>query len=117
MRFVYTGLLTLALPLLLARLWWRGRREPGYRRNIGERLGRYALPRAEKMVWVHAVSVGEARAAAPLVRRLQQALPDHGVLMTCTTAATANRCWRAFCRTTSPAPCRASSSTSGRAWG
>lgn len=50
-------------------------------------MGRYALPRPERLVWVHAVSVGEARAAAPLVRGLQSALPDHAVLMTCTTAA------------------------------
>ena len=87
MRAVYTTVLSAALPLLLLRLWWRGRREPGYREHVGERLGRYDLPRREKLVWVHAVSVGEARAAAPLVRGLQQALPDHSVLMTCTTAA------------------------------
>src|SRR6185503_4217360 len=87
MRRLYTALLALALPLVLARLWWRGRREPGYREHIAERLGRYGIPRKEKLVWVHAVSVGEARAAAPLVHGLQGALPDHGVLMTCTTAA------------------------------
>jgi 3-deoxy-D-manno-octulosonic-acid transferase len=87
MRRVYSALLTLSIPLILLRLWWRGRREPGYRRNIAQRLGRYQLPRAEKLVWVHAVSVGEARAAAPLVRALQGALPDHRILMTCTTAA------------------------------
>src|SRR5204862_8159640 len=87
MRLAYTAVLGLALPVIRLRLWWRGRREPGYRQNIGERLGRYALPAPENLVWVHAVSVGEGRAAAPLVRRLQQALPDHGFLMTCTTAA------------------------------
>ena len=54
---------------------------------MNERLGRYALRQRDKVVWVHAVSVGEARAAAPLVRLLQGALPDHEVLMTCTTAA------------------------------
>ena len=75
------------MPLILARLWWRGRREPGYRRHVGERLGRYDVPGAERLVWVHAVSVGEARAAAPLVRALQGALPGHRILMTCTTAA------------------------------
>jgi 3-deoxy-D-manno-octulosonic-acid transferase len=79
--------LRLALPLILLRLWWRGRREPAYRENIGERLGRYALPKKEKLVWVHAVSVGEGRAAAPLVERLRSSLPDHSVLMTCTTVA------------------------------
>ena len=87
MRAVYTTVLSAALPLLLLRLWWRGRREPGYREHIAERLGRYDLPRPERLVWIHAVSVGEARAAAPLVKALQQALPDHGVLVTCTTAA------------------------------
>ena len=71
----------------MLRLWWRGRREPGYREHVNERLGRYALPQRDKVVWVHAVSVGEARAAAPLVRLLQGALPDHEILMTCTTAA------------------------------
>ena len=87
MRALYSALLRLALPLVLARLWWRGRKEPGYRRFVGERLGRYALPAKEPLVWLHAVSVGEARAAAPLVRSLQQALPDHALLVTCTTAA------------------------------
>lgn len=87
MRRLYTALLTLALPIILARLWWRGRREPGYRGHVGERLGRYSLPRKPKLVWMHAVSVGEARAAAPLVAGLRGALPDHAILMTCTTAA------------------------------
>jgi 3-deoxy-D-manno-octulosonic-acid transferase len=86
-RALYTALLCLALPLILLRLWWRGRREPGYREHVGERLGRYALPKREKLVWLHAVSVGEARAAAPLVQGLQKALPDHTLLVTCTTAA------------------------------
>jgi 3-deoxy-D-manno-octulosonic-acid transferase len=69
------------------RLWWRGRREPGYRQGVGERLGKYTIPGGAKLVWIHAVSVGEARAAAPLVQALRAALPDHGVLLTCTTAA------------------------------
>jgi 3-deoxy-D-manno-octulosonic-acid transferase len=87
MRRLYSALLALSMPLILLRLWWRGRREPGYRRHVGERLGRYDVPGAERLVWVHAVSVGEARAAAPLVRALQGALPGHRILMTCTTAA------------------------------
>jgi 3-deoxy-D-manno-octulosonic-acid transferase len=87
MRALYTVLLRLALPLILLRLWWRGRREPGYRQAIAERLGRYSVSRREKLLWVHAVSVGEVRAAAPLVQALQKALPDHRVLLTCTTAA------------------------------
>lgn len=87
MRRAYTALLKLALPFVLLRLWWRGRREPGYRDHVAERLGYYDGSRKEKLLWVHAVSVGEARAAAPLVQGLKSALPDHGILMTCTTAA------------------------------
>ena len=87
MRHLYTIALRLALPLILLRLWWRGRREPGYREGVEERFGFYTGPQPEKVLWVHAVSVGEARAAAPLVRALKQALPDHAVLMTGTTAA------------------------------
>jgi 3-deoxy-D-manno-octulosonic-acid transferase len=87
MRQLYTIGLRLALPFILLRLWWRGRREPGYREGVTERFGIYTGRQPEKVLWVHAVSVGEARAAAPLVRALKALLPDHAVLMTCTTAA------------------------------
>ncbi len=87
MRLLYTVCLRLALPFILARLWLRGRRERGYREAVTERFGIYATPKPGKLIWVHAVSVGEVRAAAPLVRALQELLPDHRILLTCTTAA------------------------------
>ena len=87
MRFLYTIVLHLALPFALARLWWRGRTEPGYRESVGERFGHYDSDRPGRLIWLHAVSVGESRAAQPLVRALVAAFPDHQVLMTCTTAA------------------------------
>lgn len=87
MRTLYTVALRLVVPFFLLRLWWRGRREPGYRDSVEERFGRYRTEVKPKMAWIHAVSVGEARAAAPLVRALQALLPDHGIVMTCTTAA------------------------------
>jgi 3-deoxy-D-manno-octulosonic-acid transferase len=86
-RLLYTIALRLALPLILLRLWWRGRREPGYWQNVQERFGIYSHDAPAKALWVHAVSVGEARAAAPLVLALKRLLPDHTVVMTCTTAA------------------------------
>jgi len=86
-RLLYTVCLRLALPFILVRLWLRGRRERGYREAITERFGIYAAPKPGKLIWVHAVSVGEARAAAPLVRALQELLPDYRMLLTCTTAA------------------------------
>lgn len=87
MRTIYTVLLHAALPWILARLWWRGRREPGYREAIAERFGRSELVPKAKLIWLHAVSVGEMRACAPLVRALQRENPDHDVLITCLTAA------------------------------
>jgi 3-deoxy-D-manno-octulosonic-acid transferase len=87
MRALYTVLLRLALPFALLRLWWRGRHEPGYRESIAERFGMYRADRPERLLWIHAVSVGEARAAEPLVRALRNALPGHQILITCTTAA------------------------------
>ena len=86
-RALYTTLLWAGLPFVIARLWWRGRREPGYREAIAERFGASTLEVKPRLLWVHAVSVGEARACAPLVRALQRQYPDHDVLMTCLTAA------------------------------
>jgi 3-deoxy-D-manno-octulosonic-acid transferase len=72
------------LPL---RLWWRGRREPGYRAHVGERFGRYAsaAPPGD-VVWIHAVSLGETRAAAPLIERVLRERPDTTLLLTHMTA-------------------------------
>ena len=86
-RALYTASLVLALPWILARLWWRGAREPGYREHVAERFGRFPHDAAAGVIWIHAVSVGEARAAEPLVRALQRAHPGERVLLTCLTAA------------------------------
>ena len=86
-RALYSVALYALLPLALLRLWWRGRREPGYRRRVAERFGRYRLAPRRAVLWVHAVSVGEARASAPLVRSLREEFPMHEVLLTCATAA------------------------------
>jgi 3-deoxy-D-manno-octulosonic-acid transferase len=87
MRLFYSFMWWLALPLVLGRLWWRGRKEPGYRRHLGERLGFYGNKRGRKpsprlTIMVHAVSVGETRAAEPLVEALLHAWPDCRVLLT-----------------------------------
>lgn len=62
-RTGYSALLRLALPLLLLRVLWRGRREPGYRRHLAERLGRYA--RAEVTIAPGAGAAGAAEPAGP----------------------------------------------------
>lgn len=87
MHRIYSLLWSLSLPLLPLRLWWRGRKEPGYRAHIGERYGRYGAPPPPRPVlWVHAVSLGETRAAAPLVDRLHRCHPEATVLLTHMTA-------------------------------
>ena len=87
MRALYTAALAAMAPAMLARLWWRGAREPGYRQAVGERFGRYRTAVRGPVLWVHAVSVGEVRAAAPLVAGLRAAWPGEPVLVTCVTAA------------------------------
>lgn len=85
-KWMYTLLLYLLLPLALCRLWWRGRRQPEYRRDIAERFGFYRTPRPRQpVIWLHTVSVGETRAAAPLVELLLQRYPGHRILLTHTT--------------------------------
>ena len=86
-RALYSAGGSVLAPLLPLRLWWRGRREPGYRRDWGERFGRYhRAPPERELWWLHTVSVGETRAALPLVRRLQQNHPQFGILLTHMTA-------------------------------
>lgn len=82
-RWLYSLAWWLALPLVLGRLWWRGRKEPGYRAHWAERLGfPNAAPSTRLTLWVHAVSVGETRAAEPLVEALLAAYPDSRILLT-----------------------------------
>jgi 3-deoxy-D-manno-octulosonic-acid transferase len=70
------------VPFALVRLSWRGRKQSGYLRHIGERFGRYDTPPDRPVVWLHTVSVGETRAAEPLVKALETAYPDHRILLT-----------------------------------
>jgi len=89
MRMLYTLLWYVALPFVPLRLWWRGRREPGYRQHIGERFGFYRRKEHERrqpVLWLHAVSLGETRAAGPLFDRLRHAYPDATLLVTHMTA-------------------------------
>ncbi|MGG1946460.1 lipid IV(A) 3-deoxy-D-manno-octulosonic acid transferase [Trinickia sp. NRRL B-1857] len=85
LRLVYRALWWVVAPLAVLRLLIRSRRERGYRAHIGERFGfaRGRLPEDDTpLIWVHAVSVGETRAAQPLIAALMQARPDARVLVT-----------------------------------
>lgn len=86
MRALYSALLWLAQPLYLLRLWWRGRAEPGYREAMAERLGHYRDAPSSGWLWVHAVSLGETRAAAALIAALRERRPGAKLLLTHGTA-------------------------------
>jgi len=81
-RFLYTLLIILLLPYALLHLAWRSRRQPEYLRHIGERFGFYASTPRQPLIWLHAVSVGETRAAQPLIARLRVQFPQHQILIT-----------------------------------
>lgn len=82
-RWLYIAAWYLATPLVLASLLWRSRRQPGYRAHLAERFGGH-WPRADlrPLIWIHAVSVGETRAAQPLLAKLLERYPGHELLIT-----------------------------------
>lgn len=82
MRLLYIVLLYLVAPLLWVGLWWKGRRDPAYRRRAPERFGHVPRVPGGVAVWVHAVSVGETLAALPLIRALVARHGDGQVLVT-----------------------------------
>jgi 3-deoxy-D-manno-octulosonic-acid transferase len=88
LHFAYTSLARLALPAILARLLYKSLRSPDYLHRIGERLGHTGfgdISAQGKSIWIHAVSVGEAHVAKPLVARLQERLPGRNLVVTATT--------------------------------
>lgn len=81
-RTIYSILLHVLVPFALVRLLWRSRRQPAYLHHIAERFGSYSLSAAAPVIWLHAVSVGETRAAEPLVKALRERWPNHHILLT-----------------------------------
>jgi 3-deoxy-D-manno-octulosonic-acid transferase len=81
-RFLYSLLFRLAQPLVWIRLAWRARRQPEYLHRLGERYGFYDGPAPAPLLWLHAVSVGETRAAEPLIGALLARYPEHSLLIT-----------------------------------
>ena len=85
-RAGYRLLLWLAFPFVLVRLWWRGRQEPRYAESPAERFGFYRSEARRPVIWLHAVSLGETRAAEPLLRALRERHPECDLLITQMTA-------------------------------
>jgi 3-deoxy-D-manno-octulosonic-acid transferase len=90
-RTLYTVLFHLGLPLVALRLWLRARKAPAYRQRIGERFALGLPPMQQGGIWVHAVSVGESIAAAPMIRQLLARYPQLPITVTCMTPTGSER--------------------------
>jgi 3-deoxy-D-manno-octulosonic-acid transferase len=81
-RLAYTLLLFALMPYALLHLLWRALRQRAYLSHVAERFGCFKSTARQPFIWVHAVSVGETRAAEPLIRALQHRHPEHRILLT-----------------------------------
>lgn len=90
-RTLYTLLFHLGLPLVALRLWLRSRKASAYGQRIGERFAFGLPPMQRGGIWVHAVSVGESIAAAPMIRALLQRYPQLPITVTCMTPTGSER--------------------------
>jgi len=85
MRLLYNIALYLLTPFVVVKLLWRSIKSPAYRFRIEERFGKYTDSLDRPVIWVHAVSVGETIAAAPLINYLLESYPEHQMVVTTTT--------------------------------
>lgn len=86
MRHVYSFIFYLALPFILFRLYWKGRKSPHYRKRWWERLGFIKPLPTEGAIWVHAVSLGEMVVAKPLILAIRTRYPTTPIVITNMTA-------------------------------
>lgn len=82
--------------MIIVRLLWRSLRSPAYARRWAERFGLARLDAAQceqrgRWLWVHAVSVGESIAAAPLIRKLRAEHPELPIVVTTMTPTGSER--------------------------
>lgn len=96
MRHLYTALFTLAIPVILLRLVWRGYKAPAYLQRWRERFGYYHNESDKNVIWFHTVSVGETEAAVPLVRFFLKHNSDRRILITTTTPTGSARVTEVF---------------------
>ncbi len=91
-RLLYTLCFYLLLPVIVLRLLLRSIKAPAYRQRWAERFGRFAAPDYKSdAIWIHAVSVGETIAAAPLIKQLLEKYPDTPLVVTTTTPTGSER--------------------------
>ena len=95
-RILYTLLMYLLVPVILYRLALRGLRYREYFERWRERFGFFPDPGHAETLWVHAVSVGEVNAAAPLIEALMQRYPDLPLVVTTVTPTGSVRVQKLF---------------------
>jgi len=82
---IFYSLLTYLLQIPVAAYWlFRAIGNRSYRRGFGQRFG-VGYPKLAGCIWIHAVSVGEVQAAAPLIREIARRFPTHPLLITTVT--------------------------------
>src|SRR3546814_1247132 len=81
LRALYSAALYLLVPVTVYHLIWRGFRQPEYFQRWNERYAAYGAQSHAETVWIHAVSVGEVGAAAPLINALLRERPDLRLLV------------------------------------
>lgn len=92
LRGLYSAALYFLLPVTVYHLIWRGFRQRAYLLRWDERYARYRdAPSSDDCIWIHAVSVGEVNAAAPLVNALLRDYPQRRVLVTTITPTGSDR--------------------------
>lgn len=91
LRYLYSLILTLALPFIFLRLYIKSLKVPSYRSRWPERLGFFKSTAAQGGIWIHAVSVGEVVATLPLINALQAQYPQLVITVTTTTATGSQR--------------------------
>lgn len=91
LRTLYSAVLYLLTPVTVYHLIWRGFRQAAYFERWSERYADFGAPRGGRVLWLHAVSVGEVNAALPLVEALLQRRPDLRLLVTTITPTGSDR--------------------------
>ena len=96
MRSFYKLLVHLAAPLAFGLVLMRGLRDRGYWQGLGERFGFGPQPSGERSIWLHAVSLGEVSAAAPIVHALLASHPEIPIVVTTATPTGRSRALALF---------------------
>ena len=90
-RHIYSLFVYALIPVIVIKLLYRSFKVPAYRQRWGQRLGFVPKLSNQKVIWLHAVSVGETLAAVPLAKALQVKYPEYRLMVTCMTVTGSQR--------------------------